>query len=342
MGGAERFVIVGAGAIGGATAVLLAESGCDVTLVCRTAALARAVSTEGMRLRGARGDRQRAVTSVGSLEELQGPFTHALIATKAPEMPDAARGLLPVLGPDSLVVSMQNGVCIEALAGIVGPDRAASCIVGWGSTLVAPGLVDVTSTGEFTVGMLRGHGSPRLETLRGALARAFPCTIAADIMPWLYSKLLVNSCIGSLGALCGLRLGQMLARADARACFIAILREGVAVAEAAGIRIPPYAGRLDYYALLRGTGPLDELRRALVLRVFGSRYRRLKSSSLQSLERGRRTEIEYFNGYIEGRGRDLGVPTPVNSRVAALVREIEQGARAIAPANLALADPRRA
>jgi 2-dehydropantoate 2-reductase len=168
----------------------------------------------------------------------------------------------------------------------------------------------------------------------------FPCTASPDILAEKYSKLLINCCIASVGALCGLLLGPMLARADARRIFVEVLREGMAVADAAGIRVPPYAGRLDYYAFRAGTGPLADLRRALVIRVFGFKYRRLKSSSLVSLERGRRTEIEFLNGYVERRGRDLGVPTPVNSQIAALVREIEQGSRPVSPANLALADPR--
>jgi 2-dehydropantoate 2-reductase len=338
----ERFVVVGAGAIGGATAAVLAGCGLDVTLVCRGDELAGRISREGIGLRGSLGDFRRQVPSVGSIEGLTGRFTHALVATKATEMADAATRLLPFLGPDSLVVSMQNGMCTEALADIVGRERTVGCVVGWGSTMVAPGEVDVTSTGGFVVGMLPGQSSPRLEPLRAALDRVFPCSTSADILADKFSKLLINCCIGSVGALCGLLLGPMLARADSRRIFVEVLREGMAVADAAGLRVPPYAGKLDYYAFRAGSGRLADLRRALVIRVFGFKYRRLKSSSLVSLERGRRTEIEFLNGYLERRGRELGVATPVNSRIAAMVREIEQGKRPVSPANLAEADPRRA
>jgi 2-dehydropantoate 2-reductase len=330
-----RFVVVGPGAIGGATAALLARAGRNVVLVCKKPGLAAIVAAEGIHISGARGDLRTRLAAVTTIEELEGAFDYALIAVKAPDLQDAARRLLPFLRADSLVVSMQNGICVEALAEVVGPERAVGCVVGWGSTLVAPGEIDVTSTGELMIGTLSGASPAGMDALRGALDNVFPTEIVPDILNRLYSKLIVNSCIASIGALCGLRLGAMLARSDARALFIAVIREAVAVADAIPLRIPPYAGKLDYYRLLAGSGPIAELRRTIFLRAFGFKYRRLKSSSLQSLQRGQKTEIEYFNGYIERRGRAAGVPTPVNSRIAAMVREIEGGKRAISPANLA-------
>jgi 2-dehydropantoate 2-reductase len=346
-----RLVVVGPGAIGGATAALLARAGRDVVLVCKKPGLAAAIAAEGIHISGARGDFRTRLAAVTTIEELEGTFDFALIAVKAPDLQDAARRLLPFLRADSFVVSMQNGICVEALAEVVGAERAVGCVVGWGSTLVAPGEIDVTSTGELTIGTLSGastagtpEGTPKgtpkgppegMEVLREALDNVFPTEIAPDILSRLYSKLIVNSCIASIGVLCGLRLGAMLARSDARSLFIAIIREAVAVADAIPLRVPPYAGKLDYYRLLAGSGPIADLRRTLFLRAFGFKYRRLKSSSLQSLERGHKTEIEYLNGYIERRGRAVGVPTPLNSRIAAMVREIEQGKRPISPANLA-------
>lgn len=335
-----RFVVVGPGAIGGATAALLARSGHDVVLVTRNAELAAGISREGIHVTGVKGELRVRMPAVGRIEELSGHFDFALVATKAPDMPDAARRLLPFLRADTLVVSMQNGICVEELAAVVGPSRAVGCVVGWGSTMVAPGHIDVTSTGELTIGMLHGVSAAGMEPLRQAMENVFPTEIAPDILARLYSKLLINACIASAGVLCGLRLGALLARSDVRRIFITILREGIAVADALGLRVPAYAGKLDYYAFLKGGGALASLRRTVFLRVFGFKYRRLKSSSLQSLERGRKTEIEHLNGYIERRARERGVPTPVNSRIAAMVREIEQGKRPIAVANLAEVDPR--
>jgi 2-dehydropantoate 2-reductase len=337
--GKPRFVVIGPGAIGGATAALLARARHDVTLVCKSADLAARVRDTGLRIRGARGSGLFPMQAVAAMEDLHDRFDYALIAVKATDLEDAARRLLPFLGPQSLVVSMQNGICVDALAAVIGPERVVGCSVGWGSTLLAPADIDVTSTGELVIGTLDGTVDARLEKLGGALQDVFPTQIVADIVTHLYSKLIVNSCITSVGALCGLTLGEMMGRGDCRRLFIAIMREAIAVADAIALRVPPYAGKLDYYALLRGSGPLDRARRNIFLRIFGSRYKRLRSSSLQSLERGRKTEIDFFNGYIVRRGARRGVDAPVNARITAMVHEIEHGTRRIGVANLAEASP---
>jgi 2-dehydropantoate 2-reductase len=333
----RRFVVVGPGAIGGAAAALLSRSGGDVTLVCKDAGLAARLRTEGVRISGARGEAAVPLKAVAGIEELQGRFPYALIAVKATDLEDAARRLLPFIGPDSLVVSMQNGICVDALAAVVGAERTVGCSIGWGSTLTAPGVIDVTSTGDLVIGKPDGRSDARMEALCQALQAVSPTRVVPDIMSHLYSKLIVNACITSLGAVCGLPFGAMMARVDCRSLFTSIIREAVAVADALSIRVPPYAGKFDYYAFIRGAGPISAARRTVFLRLFGSRYRRLRSSSLQSLERGRPTEIEYLNGWIVRAAAARGVPVPVCARITTMVHEIEGGVRRIDPANLAQA-----
>jgi 2-dehydropantoate 2-reductase len=102
-----------------------------------------------------------------------------------------------------------------------------------------------------------------------------------------------------------------------------------------GIRVEPAGGgKLDYYKFLADRGLLTELKRHLMIRAIGFKYRRIRSSSLQSLERGRPTEIDYLNGYICERGRKHGVPTPVNAAIVRMVKEIESGKREMTADNL--------
>lgn len=93
-------------------------------------------------------------------------------------------------------------------------------------------------------------------------------------------------------------------------------------------------GKLDYYKLLKGKGIPADLKRYLTMRVIGFKYRRIKSSSLQSLERGRRTEIDYLNGYICEKGKVFGVTTALNDAVRTMVIEIENGKRPMSLKNL--------
>jgi 2-dehydropantoate 2-reductase len=328
-----RVVVVGAGAIGGVTAGLLAGAGHDVHIVCRHADWAEKIGARGLHVFGCRGEARMKLPAVASAADLEGSYDIALMATKAPDLPDAARALLPHLAPDSAVVSLQNGFCEQALAEVVGGDRTVGCVVGWGATLHAPGEVEMTSTGEFVIGTLGGSPHPRLGALQTMLSTIVPTTVSENMIGHLYSKLIINSCITTLGVLCGQTLGEMLRMRRAREIFIRIIEEAVAVAQACGIRIEPYAGKLDYTRFIRGRGLAADLRRHGFIRLMGFKYRRLKSSSLQSVRRGRKSEIDYLNGFIAEKGRRHAVPTPLNEALVRMVHEIEGGEREITPEN---------
>jgi len=329
----NRVAIIGAGAIGGITAALLARAGYDVVIVTKYDTLATKIRNAGLHVFGVRSDVFVPIPAVARVAELSGPMDIVLLATKAPDMLNAAHELLPFLKDTSLVVSLQNGLCEEALAGVVGRQRTIGCVVGWGGTMHGPGELEMTSTGEFVIGSIGPKEEPRLGMLQEMLGSVVPVEISANIRGHLYSKLIVNACITTLGAVCGLYLGQMLSARKVRNIFMAIMREAIAVADAMGLTVEVYAGKLDYYRLLKGDGILDNLRRHLTVRIVGFKYRRLKSSMLQSLERGRPTEIDYLNGYIVAKGLEQGIATPVNNRIVAMVKEIEAGTRAITPRN---------
>lgn len=333
MKASRRIVVVGAGAIGGITAALMRKAGEDVTLVCKHPEVTALATDPGLRISGICNEQTLPVPAVSTIDELTGTFDLALIATKAYDMPASARALLPCLTEDSLVVSLQNGICTDALAAVVGLRRTVGCVIGWGATLHAPGVMEMTSTGEWIIGRLEGDPAA-LEPLKAAMQAVVPAVCSDSIYAELYSKLIVNSCITSLGALCGLRLGAMLLRRQARSVFLAIIGEAMQVAHAMPLQVPPFGGRLDYNRLMRGNGLLDRLRRHTMIALVGLKYRRLKSSSLQSLERGRLTEIDYFNGYIADRGEALGVPCPINRRLTVMIKEIERGKRPIQVSNL--------
>lgn len=329
-----RTAVIGAGAIGGITAAFIAKTGYSVDLVCRHGDYAERIRTEGMRVTGVKGAFSQKLSAVTDVSELRGSYDIVIIATKAADLPSAARESLPLLKKDSLVVSMQNGVVIDTLQDIVGKERAVGCTVGWGATMHRYGELEMTSTGEFVLGTLAPPPEQQWRYLTDLLSTVVPVHTTDNTYGTLYSKLLINSCITTLGAICGLPLGEMLARRNVRELFIVILDEGMRVAGAMGIRVEPYAGRLDYYRFLRGTGPLASLRRHLMIRVIGIKYRRLRSSSLQSIERGQKTEVDYFNGYIAAEGEKHGISTPVNLNLTNMLHQIEEGSRSIGVDNL--------
>jgi 2-dehydropantoate 2-reductase len=324
----KRILVVGAGAVGGVTAAILAREHYDIWLVAKYPELAEKISNEGIEVSGYCGDLCMKVPAVARPAELTGKFDYVFMATKADSLINATRETLPFMHEQTRVVSMQNGICEEALASVVGTLRTIGCVVGWGATLVAPGKVEMTSGGEFVIGNWNREKDEKLEEVAGILRYILPTETSDEILSHLYAKLIINSCITTLGAISGLGLGKMLARRYIRDIFIEIIREAMAVADAMDLTVKPYAGKLDYYQFL-SSGMMASFKRHLTIRVIGFKYRKLKSSSLQSLERGRKTEIDYFNGYISSKGKEYGVKTPVNSKLTRMVQEIENGMRTI-------------
>jgi 2-dehydropantoate 2-reductase len=332
---AGKILIIGAGAIGGTLGALLSRAGCEVVFLTKSAETAAQINRDGMVLRGVRGTFTVRPRAESRPELLTPPFQLAMVAVKTYDLVAALRPALAAIPDGCPVVSLQNGICIDELEGLAGQDRAVGCAVGWGATMHASAEMELTSEGELVIGSRSAAGQGRLPAVVSLLSQAFPVKISHDILADLYSKLIINSCITTLGAISGMTLGWMLRRRLYRSLFIDIIREAMAAARAAGIRPPPYAGRLDYEAFLKGDGPMDGLRRHLFIRLMGLKYRRLKSSSLQSLERGKPTEVEAFNGYIVRTARAHGQQAPLNERLVRMVHEIESKARPITPANFA-------
>ena len=328
-----RIGVIGAGAIGGITAALVEKAGYDVEIVCKYADLARQISEKGLHVRGFCGEHRVPMQAVAKTGDLKGEKDLFLLATKATDMIPAAKALLPLMTSETLVVSLQNGICEEALAEVVGQNQTIGCVVGWGATMHAPGELEMTSGGEFVIGTLNARPELRLATIQNILEHVVPTRISDNIMGSLYAKLIVNSCITALGAVCGLYMGQMLADRKIRNIFIDIMREAMAVADAMDLHVETIGGRLDYYRFMAGSGAWSQFRRHLMIRLMGFKYRRLKSSSLQSLERGKPTEIDFLNGYISEKAKQLNVATPVNDKVIRMVKEIENGQRNISPKN---------
>jgi 2-dehydropantoate 2-reductase len=331
----STITVIGAGAIGGVTAAYLSKAGHDVKIVCKHQDTADLAASRGLHLFGVRGESYVPVKSVREIGDLSGTKDLVLLAVKANDCVAAARELLPFLGPQSTVVSLQNGICEDALGDVLGRERVIGCVVGWGATMHGPAELEITSPGEFVIGNIDGKPDERLPLLRELLAGVVPTRISDNIMGELYSKLVINSCINSLGVITGETLGELLAREKVRRIFLEIMREAIAVADAMGIKVEPGGGgKLDYYKFLGEGGAIADFKRHLTIRIIGFKYRRIRSSSLQSIERGRLTEIDYLNGYICQRGREHAVPTPVNETVVSFIKAIESGNRPITPENL--------
>lgn len=334
-----KVIVIGAGAIGGVTAAYMAMSGIDVTLVCKRQSVLDAICLHGVHIVGKRGEHWINVKTVLNVSDIENPkepskFDYCLIATKAYDLQAAAENVLPYLKDDGLVIAMQNGICIDALTEAVGSHRAAQAVVTWSCTMRDDAFFEITGEGGFVLGRADGTIDSKLEELKRAMDKMAPTKITSRILNDMYSKLIINSGITCGGAMTGQTLGQMLGSEKTRRFFIALAKEDMALARAMNLEVPPFGGQLDYYRFIKGEGFFPDLRRNMILFIVGIKYRNLKSSSLTSLQRGGKTEVDTLNGWISKKAYELHVSTPVNDRVVKIIHEIENGQRTICPENL--------
>ena len=337
---AQRVLLMGCGAVGGVIAGGWLRARHQVAIVTHNEAITQAINSDGLRLTTPEGQWTLPATAHTSLEELSGTFDAAYLAMKATEVEQAARAVGDRLSDHGYVVTLQNGVVEDRVGNVLGRDRVVGALVGWGATMHAPGVYEMTSRGELVIGELDGRQTPRLERVKAILDAVAPATLSTNIYGVLWSKLAINCTITTLGAVTGQLLGKMLQRASIRRLGLAIVSEAVDVARSHDIILEPVGGTLDLQRLYltpnrrAGGLGLDVLTRHAIMLVVGLKFRRLKSSMLQSLERGRRCEIDFMNGYVVDRAQETGVPAPVNASLTAMVHQIEAGSRPISPGNL--------
>jgi 2-dehydropantoate 2-reductase len=336
-----RLLLMGCGAVGGVLAGGLLRAGQKLALVTHNQEIAAAIRTDGLRVTTPEGAWVVPAMAYASMEELEGTFDVACLTMKATGVEQAARAVTGRLSPKGYVITFQNGVVEDRVAGILGREGVVGALVGWGATMHAPGVYEMTSPGELVVGELDGRVTPRIQQLKRVLDVASPTSVSANIYGVLWSKLGINCAITAMGAVTGRHLGQLLSHHHVRRLGLAIIGEVLDVAQALGITLEPVGGTLDLNRLYlpsgrRGGGlGLDLVSKHAIMLLVGLKFRKLKSSMLQSLERGRRPEIDFLNGYVVDKGEKVGVPTPVNAALTAMVHEIEAGTRPITPENLA-------
>ena len=322
-----KTLIIGMGCIGGTVATVMKSSGYDIEVVAHGEENAKLIEEKGFTITGVKGDRVVKFKAYPDVESVEGKYDIVMIATKYQQMPELAEKSLRLLNDDSVVVSLQNGLCVESLAEVVGENRAVGCMIGFGATMVKKNYVNVTTSGEFYVGMLKGNTSPKLEYLKDMFATVYPTKIAEDINERLYSKLIINSCINAIAGISGKPLGDILMDKTARATFLKIAREAMNVASAMKMNVPKYGAILDYRLLMLSESKVWNAVCGAAVIVVGKMNKNVRPSTLQALETGRKTEIDIMNGYISSLGKKYNVPTPVNDKLTMMIKQIESGER---------------
>jgi 2-dehydropantoate 2-reductase len=325
-----RILVMGAGGIGGIVAATLTEVGSAVTAVTTNTSICAAVDKSGYRVLD---DGEERVVRGWMSPAPSGSYDLCVLATQPPNVEDAARTALRHLADDAEVVVLQNGLCEERVAAIVGPQRVIGAIVAWGASMPEPGLYERTAHGGFSLGRLSGEVDDALRRVGELLEAIGPVTVTRNLRGARWSKLALNCAVSALGTIAGERLGPLVRVRRYRRLALEIMTEVVAVAKAEGVQLEKVAGTLDldWVALSDAdrvaTASVSLTAKHALLLAVGLRYRRMRSSMLAAIERKRTPAIDFLNGEVVARGKNHGIATPTNARIVDTVWAIASGAQ---------------
>lgn len=327
-----RILIVGCGGIGGVLGATLLRRGWAVHIATTNAAVRRAWMTTGPYLQGNRlGIALAGKYLADRASAAPGKFDFIFVAVQPPQMETVGLELSGKLSAAGRVVCLSNGWCEPLLSRHVEATRLIGAVVTWGARMRRPGHYERTSHGGFLVGSFSPQFDPGLQATRALLNVVAPAQITHNLKGARFSKLAINCAISALGTIGGDSLGRLLRRKQIRSLGIELIREAVQVAHADRVQLEQ-VGPIDLSKLValdqEWFGP--QLQHGLLLLV-GARYRKLRSSMLSALERGRAPAVEFLNGEISRRGQALEVQTPYNMAATAIIWAIARGELAAGP-----------
>jgi len=326
-----KTLIVGAGALGGIIGARLLAVGASVSLATRNSTSAEEIKASGLRVIGSGGNLSIETGAVAPLAEYSVPGTFDLIilATKAQDAIDLAPSLVRLLTPGGTLLPVQNGGVAQILASQLGDECVLGGLSNLTGTMLRPGIYEQSNAGYLLIGELGGGESDRSERVRQWLSRAVNVKVTSNLQGAVWSKLLLNCSITTIGAIAGLTMRAYIDRPEGRELFYRTYDEALSVALASGVRpekmlvdpIPPgWNGRSI-------SGEALDLWLIEILNGYGD----AKASMLQDFERGRTTEIDFINGYVVDTARQFGLNTPVNTAIVETVYAITQGRSAPDP-----------
>jgi 2-dehydropantoate 2-reductase len=305
----KHIAVVGAGAVGSFYGAMLALAGHRVTLIGRPAH-AQAIKRDGLKLDLAKSPRIETVQIEASSEfsSLQ-TADLVLFCVKSTDSASVALQIDPYLAPHALIMSLQNGVENAALIAQQIPHAVIPCVVYVASEITAPGCVKHHGRGDLVIGTMQPSRLIDPQKTLQEIVELFgsaqvPVQISQNVMAELWSKLMINCAFNAISGLAQIQYGKLAALASVRSTQTALVKEVIAVAHADGIHLSEAIA-------------LQAVEQISV--TMGSQ----KSSTAQDMVRSKPSEIDHLNGFIVRRGQALGVATPVNQALFALVKLVE-------------------
>lgn len=299
-----RIGVMAAGAVGGYFGARLANSGHDVTFFARGAGL-DAIRKNGLTIKSPLGDLHLASVKVTDDPKSVAPVDIVLFAVKLWDLEAAAQSLRPLIGPATQVITLQNGIdAVDTIAPILGAAHVAGGTAQIVTVIEAPGVINHTSKlALIRCGRLDKRPDPTLAAFVEAGTKAgFDIALSDDIERDLWVKFVMLAGTSGITASTRATMGPILADPDTRALFLSLMQEVVDVGRAKGVALPADVAQ-ERLRFIETTFPAG-----------------MKASMANDIERGNRLELDWLAGRVVQLGRALGVPTPANAAVYAVLK----------------------
>ncbi|MEP7206743.1 MAG: 2-dehydropantoate 2-reductase [Casimicrobiaceae bacterium] len=332
-----QIAFIGAGALGGFTGGLMARAGHAVSLIDPWPLHVERIRSDGLLLTGTHGEYRVELPALhlGEVQRLvHRPVDIAFVCVKLYDTRWCTELVAPYLAAGGFVVTMQNGLVEEEVAQVVGWSRVVGCIASKVQVeLVAPGEIRRTNPPgagahtAFRVGEVHGRSTVRAAQVVRLLEAVDSARITANLWGERWSKLVANAMTSPLCAVTGLSFKEMYALAGARRVIAHLAAEAIELGRALGYELEPVFGADPDLYIRAAHGD------TVSLAELGDHLEAAQASSLpegrsgiaQDIAKGRRTEVDYFNGYIVARARGTGVSADSHAAITALVHAIERG-----------------
>jgi 2-dehydropantoate 2-reductase len=332
----KKLAFMGAGAVGSYVGGHLARAGEDVTLIDPWPEHIDRIKRDGLQLEGTQGEHLVHPKAL-HLHEVQSlfkdPVDIAFVCTKSYDTVWATAMIGQYLAPGGFVVSLQNSINEERIAGVVGWGRVVGCIAssisvnaykpGHVTRTVQPGGPGYT---VFRVGEVHGRITPRVEELARLLTAIDSAKATPNLWGERWTKLVVNSMGNGVSAITGLGGKDMTLNPEIRRLSIQLAGEAIAVGQALGFNLESIRGvEADVMrAAAQGDRRAYEQVEADMLKRVDRMTDEVRPSTGQDILKGRRTEIDFINGLVAEKGGEAGIPTPTHKALVDVVKQVER------------------
>jgi len=305
-----KILIMGTGGVGGYYGGLLAQHGNDVTFIARGAHL-NAIRQEGLKVKRIHGDFTLSPANTTDDPANVGPVDLILFCVKTYNTDDAAQAIRPTVGPQTVVMSLQNGIdAAERIGKVIGVEHVIGGVTWLSSAVEAPGVIkQISQFRRIVFGELGGGSAERIRSIYEVLNHTgITVEISEDIQKVLWTKLVFITSVSAVGSLTRLPMGDYRSVPETRSLLSSLMQEVESVAGAQGVKLDADVVQ-NWLEFIDNAAP------------------NIKPSMQLDVETGHRTEIESMIGVVGRKGRDLGVPTPVADFVYASLLPIERKAQ---------------